>query len=201
MKKMGIDDYLQVHGSEEFLLLPQLPLKDKTFTKQAEWRKGWERTRSPAKGTSQSNLQGAEPLLSDPESWPEPVDGAASLVFTHFACSRTRRDPLVAWRMGSRNCPRSGEEPCYLWPTTSISFSLSITSMAAAPKRPRVMQRSMRASRTRSPRISRRSSHGGGVARLNDSRRSHASIRKPSVDCSNRNAQPADHACGLQATG
>lgn len=77
--KLGLDDFLGVHGANAFRALQPIDLKHKAFTKQAEWYKEWKRKRQGASETSADDKPGGALDMAHPEPWPEPVNGARLL--------------------------------------------------------------------------------------------------------------------------
>jgi len=78
-QKVGLDDYLCTHSTEQLNALSEssLSLKHATFSRITEWWKGWRKRKSPgASSDANGNApQGKSIILADPEPWPEPVKG------------------------------------------------------------------------------------------------------------------------------
>jgi hypothetical protein len=74
--KVGLDDFLVAHGVDVFRELTRIPLKDPAFTKQREWYPTWRESRTTkAKDAGQGQML----ALTDPEPWPDPMNGAELL--------------------------------------------------------------------------------------------------------------------------
>lgn len=87
-QKVGLDDSLVAHGADAFRALSRIPLRHAAFTKQRDWYPEWKKSRTP-QAAAEASGQGTVLTLSDPEPWPDPVDGVALLnaianTFTRF---------------------------------------------------------------------------------------------------------------------
>jgi hypothetical protein len=76
-KKVGFDDFVVAHGIEAFKKLNRISLKHTVMKRHQSW---WdEREKKRKTETANDSLQGKALELTDPEPWPEPVDGAELL--------------------------------------------------------------------------------------------------------------------------
>lgn len=100
--KVGLDDFLVANDADAFRGLARIELKHKVFTKQAEWYKGWKAKRSDQTADTTTG-QGTALTLTDPDPWPEPVNGAELLdeianTFTCYVILPPRAaDALALW--------------------------------------------------------------------------------------------------------
>lgn len=76
--KVGLDDFLVANEADAFRGLQRIPLKHAAFTKQREWYPTWKAKRSDQTADT-STGQGTALLLTDPDPWPDAVDGAELL--------------------------------------------------------------------------------------------------------------------------
>jgi hypothetical protein len=75
-KKIGFDDFVVAHGMDAFEKLTRVPLKHPTLKRHLEW---WQTREKKRKTPGLDSLQGQALNLSDPELWPDTVDGAKLL--------------------------------------------------------------------------------------------------------------------------
>lgn len=73
--KVGLDDFLVANGADTFRALEPIPLKHAAFTRQREWYPTWKASRTPETADDTKQGQGKALTLSDPEPWPDAVNG------------------------------------------------------------------------------------------------------------------------------
>ena len=74
-KKIGFDDFVVAHGLDAFKKLNRIPLKHQSLKRHLKW---WE-AREEKKKSDDDSLQGQGLNLTDPEPWPDSVNGVELL--------------------------------------------------------------------------------------------------------------------------
>ena len=97
-KKIGFDDFVVAHGVDAFKKLTRIQLKHPTLKRHLEW---WEAREEKKKSAGVDSLQGQALNLTEPEPWPDPVNGAELLddiaaVFRRFVVLPPHADTVQA---------------------------------------------------------------------------------------------------------